>query len=281
MNDECRMPSAEKMAKHEARSRGVSCLRASCFGLRASFVIRHSSFALLLAFASSLLAMSGTTQVAWPGKPVMAVPDWPAGTEAFLNDPRRTEGWNPWFTEWPNDVNHYCFRLQSSNDVNEVLAKLGAIKSPGATILLSAEAEPRGLGFSTVLPASNRIAAVFAIGSQRQIDEWYQRLPEGTPGVRKFGVHTFHEAPKATPPTLTLYVAHPAVVLDALRIPANIQVRATKLARDDADPERRKCAALIDEFVARTRPATSTRSPRRGTLRRVALSSCPTEDRSS
>ena len=43
-------------------------------------------------------AMSGTSQVAWPGKPVMTVSNWPEGTMMLVNDPLRLSGWNPWFS---------------------------------------------------------------------------------------------------------------------------------------------------------------------------------------
>jgi hypothetical protein len=272
MNDEYQMPDVGGMPKHEARSRSVSCLRVSGFGLLSSFVIRHSSFLLLLlAAVASSSAMSGTTQVAWPGKPVTAEADWPAGTVALLNDPLRAAGWNPWFSEWPNDVNHYEFKPRTTNDVNRLVAGLAAIKSDRLCLILSPEQEPRGLGFTTRLPASNGVAAVFALGSQQRIDQWYPHLLESSPGVRKFGVHTFSEAPKATPPTLTLYVGSPAIDLTALSVPANVQVTGVKPAADDPDPARRSRAQAIEEFIASLKRPAGSRTPRSGARRRRAL----------
>jgi hypothetical protein len=31
------------------------------------------------------------------------------GSFDLVNDPLRTQGWNPWFSEWPNDMNFYAF----------------------------------------------------------------------------------------------------------------------------------------------------------------------------
>jgi hypothetical protein len=70
---------------------------------------RLTAFIALSLVATNVLAMSSTSQVAWRDKPVPAQPDWPAGVLDLVNDPLRTEGWNPWFSECANDVNFYAF----------------------------------------------------------------------------------------------------------------------------------------------------------------------------
>lgn len=196
-------------------------------------------------------AMSGTDQVAWPGKPVAAEPDWPEGVLDLVNDPLRTEGWNPWFSEWPNDVKHYAFQVRGTNDVNRLLKKLAAIKHAKVQVLLYPDKEPRGLGFTTVLNEGNGAAAVFSIGSQKRIDQWYQHLEEGEPGVRVFGVHRFRKPPEAHPPTLALYVGNQAIDLKALKIPPSVEVTSAVSAAYPAEGKNAALVAAIDDFVAK------------------------------
>jgi hypothetical protein len=229
-----------------------------------------AAFACLLG-AITAFGMSGTDQVAWPGKPVSAETNWPPGTVELLNDPLRAAGWNPWFSEWPNDVNHYEFKPRTTKEVNHLVALLAAIKADRVCLILSPEQEPRGLGFTTRLQPSNGVAAVFAIGRQKRIDEWYQHLDETSPGVRKFGVHTFTEPPKAMPPTLTVYVGNPIIDLQALQVPAIVQVTSTKLSADDTDPARQSRSKAIEEFIASLKRPAGPRLPRRRPARRGAL----------
>src|SRR5512136_1443436 len=115
--------------------------------------IRHwlVTLGLLVLTSRSAPAMSSTDQVAWRGKPVAAQPDWPEGVLDLVNDPLRTDGWKPWFSEWPNDVDFYAFQVSGTNDVNRLIAKLAAIRSTEARVLLYPDKEPRALGFTTVL----------------------------------------------------------------------------------------------------------------------------------
>lgn len=201
--------------------------------------------------------MSGTSQVAWPGKPVAAVADWPAGVLELINDPLRTKGWNPWFSEWPNDVNHYAFMVTNSSDVNRLIRKLADIKAGKRVILLAPGKEPRSLGFTTVLPENNGMGVLFSIGSQQSIDGWFQRLPEIEPGVRKFGVHRFKAPPAATPPTLTLHVSHRAIDLKKLEIPSTIEVSAI-IPPVQSDGQTLPQPQEIESFVAKHRAKSST-----------------------
>lgn len=139
-----------------------------------------------------------------------------------MNDPTRTTGWNSWFSEWPNDVDQYALEITTTDDLNRLIEKLSATKSEVRQIRLSYLKEPVGLGWVTSLPEGNHIAAIFSIGDQSRIDEWYKR-------VRKpFGVMEFTAAPVAVPPTLTIFVQNEAVNFEQLKIPAGIIVRRSR-----------------------------------------------------
>jgi hypothetical protein len=185
--------------------------------LRQTLQLTFAVFA--IAFATECThAASGTSIVATEGQEAYIQDNWPDGVAAVVNDPTRTEGWNPWFTEWPNDVHQYAFKIESTDDVNRLLEKLADVKSNVRQLRLSPLKEPESLGWSTRLPEDNGIAAVFSIGDQMQIDQWYGR-------VRKpFGTLNFKAAPVAVPPTLTLFVQNKAIDLDALKIPEGIDV---------------------------------------------------------
>jgi hypothetical protein len=176
--------------------------------------------------AQPALAMSGTSHVAWSGQPVAGVVGWPQGTLALINDPLRTDGWNPWFSECANDVNFYEYRIRSTEDANRLLQLLAGIKNPHATLRLNPGRQATVLGFTAALPETNHTAAVFSVGNETQLREWYQRLPETKPGVRRFGINEFTNAPDSLPPTLTLYVGHQAVDLQKLQIPDTVAVVA-------------------------------------------------------
>ena len=208
------------------------------------------ALSVLVLAASNTLAMSGTSQVAWRDKPVPAQSDWPAGVLDLVNDPLRTEGWNPWFSEWPNDVNYYAFQVGDTNDVNRLITKLAAIKSAKAQVRLYPDNEPRVLAFTTVLDEGNGAAVVFSIGSQERMNRWYQGLREGEPGVRVFGVRRIHEPPVAQPPTLTLYVGNKAVDLKSLKIPPSVEVTQVVSPSVRADGKNGALLKAIDDFVA-------------------------------
>ena len=209
-----------------------------------------AALGLLVLAAANAPAVSGTDRVAWRGKPVRAQPDWPEGVLELVNDPLRAEGWKPWFSEWPNDVNFYTFEVTGTNDVNRLIANLAAIKCAKPRVRLYPGKEARGLGFTTVLDEGNGAAAVFSIGSQKRIDEWYQHLKEVEPGVRAFGVARYHETPKAQPPTLMLYAGNPAIDLKHLQIPPAVEVRAAISAAERAKGENAAVIKAIDDFVA-------------------------------
>jgi len=168
--------------------------------------------------STNLFAAGGTSAVAKKGEPVIAMPDWPEGAVELLNDPTRTDGWNSWFSEWPNDVNVYAFEETTTDDINRLIEKLAAIKSEVCQVRLSHLKEPKGLGWTLSMPEGNGIPVIYSMGDQARVDEWYKH-------VRKpFGVMEFLDTPVAVPPTLTIFVGNEAVNLDELKIPEGVMV---------------------------------------------------------
>ena len=144
--------------------------------------------------------------------------EWPAGVLELINDEARTTGWHPWFSECPNDGNEYLFEVKSTADVNRLVRKLAAVKVSKKRVILSLGAEPRSI-FTQQFPRGNDTGAVFLVGSQKILDDWFRQLPGGN-----FGVHHYDKAPEVQPPTLKLYVSNEAIELNKLEIPASIEV---------------------------------------------------------
>jgi hypothetical protein len=218
-------------------------------------VSRSISYVLCTLFALCLcvFAMSSTSQIAAEGqlipKASVETHGWPAGVLDLVNDPLRSDGWNPWFSEWPNDVNHYEMKLHGQDDLEQIIQKLVAIRCDVVRIRLDPGKEPSALGFTTELPKGNGAAAVFAIGSQKIIDQWYLRLPEIEPGIRKFGVHRYTECPKALPPTLTLFVGNSGIDLAKLKVPMRIQVSDALSDSYRKEHESDPLVNAIDKFI--------------------------------
>jgi hypothetical protein len=174
--------------------------------------------AIALSVPNVTLAVGGTRPVATKGKPAFVSPSWPEGVGQLVNDPLRTWGYNSWYSEWPNDINQYAFKIKSINDANRLIAKLAAIKADLRQIRLSHLKEPRRLGLVTRLPEGNGIPIIFSIGDQAQIDFWFKRAR------KPFGPFEFTAAPEAVPPTLTIFVQNESVKLEKLKIPDGIDV---------------------------------------------------------
>ncbi|MFK7909771.1 MAG: hypothetical protein AB8F34_04130, partial [Akkermansiaceae bacterium] len=130
-------------------------------------------------------------------------------------------------------VNHYGFQIKSTDEMNRLIAKFAAIKADRKCVHLSINKEPDGLGFTTRVPKGNAIPALFTIGDQATLDQWYKNLnvkaPFESPGEKSFGVMKLKEAPVATPPILTIFVQNEAVKLDELRIPKGVEVSIVDL----------------------------------------------------
>ena len=174
-------------------------------------------FACVLAtWGGNAFAAGGTSIVATKGQTTHVSSSWPEGVGELVSDVSRTSGWNSWFSEWPNDVNHYAFEIKSTGDLNRLIAKLAAIETDLRQIRFSHLKGPSGLGWVTRVPEGNSIPIVFSIGDQARIDEWFKH-------VRKpFGVMEFTATPVAVPPTLTIFVQNKSVKLEELKIPDGV-----------------------------------------------------------
>ena len=178
-----------------------SCL-ASCIVL--------SLFITPLAFG-----IAGTDRVAIKGQPVTVIAGWPEGVGKVLNDPVRAAGWHHWFSECPND--NYAYEMDISNmaDVNRLIGNMATIQSEGIEVSLDpTKASTHG----------NKMGAVFTLGNQMILNLWFFNLKFDKSGVRRFGLHRLVDPPVAQPPTLFLYVGHPAIDLKQLVIPAGVKV---------------------------------------------------------
>ena len=207
--------------------------------------------AVLVGIPSVAWAIAGFSPVASEGQRVGENPQWPAKMMDVVNDPARTVGWNFWFSECPNDVNHYAFVAKSTDDLNRVLKKLAAVDAKGTTVVLALGKE-YPVGNFSFLRKGNNAAAVLIFGNQSIINQWYVHLkePDGEPGVKKFGVHRYTEPPKAMSPTMTIYVENPAVEVEKLVIPAALTVAAAvtkeeREARKDEAPLKAIDALLL------------------------------------
>ena len=214
-------------------------------------------FAGAMALELTAFAISSTDQIAWPNKPVVAEKHWPSGVLEIMNDPTRQNGWHPWFSEWPNDVNYYELNANNVGDLKRLIEKLAAINASKVQVLLNPAREAGPLAFTASVEKGISIAAVFSIGNQEVIDQWFGRLEKQATGTREFGVYRLEKPPEALPPTLTLYVGHPTVDLAKLNIPESVQVIADvpKWIRDEHKEE--VTVKRIDDFVAK-RPSTKT-----------------------
>jgi hypothetical protein len=193
-----------------------------------------------LAFASSRCrAAAGTDQIAYKGQPIQDRAGWQRGVVELLNDPRRGDGWSDWFSEWPSDVGHYEFHATNTEQLNEVIATFCRIEvaSPAANqappppleIHLCPLAEPSGYGWVSRFEKGNRIPAVFSLGNQQELDNWFARTV--LPKDGKFGVMRFDNVPVAVPPTLTIFVGNDSIDLTKIRIPERIHVSPGYLPR--------------------------------------------------
>ena len=226
-------------------------------------------FSLFLFVSEHSSAISSTSVVAVKGQPAFVSGSWPKGVGALVNDPSRTWGLNPWFSEWPNDVNHYGFQIKSTDEMNRLIAKLVAVKSDRRRVHLSINKEPGALGFTTRVPKGNTIAAMFTIGDQTKLDQWYKNLsakkplenPFEKPAAKQFGVMKLKEAPVARPPTLTIFVQNEVIKLSELKIPKGVEVSIvdvpTALQQSDKtikkdmklDDDRAKALTEIKKFL--------------------------------
>lgn len=204
---------------------------------------------LFLLPTARVFGMAGTTRIAGPDTAIecerVYTYGWPGGTSALVNAPARQNAWQPWFGECPNDVIHFELVPGDMPQLNALIQRLAEIEAPVRRIVLSPGTEPSGLGFVTSLESGNAIPTVFALGSQPILDRWWGHLPAD----KKFGVHHHETLPRAMPPTLTIYVEHKMVELDALKIPLDIEIGAVKV-RPEQTEEFSAVLTKIEELVS-------------------------------
>jgi hypothetical protein len=178
------------------------------------------ALAMVLLIPSLVYGSSGTDRIAEPGKRYEEQQakwyEWPRGTLELINDEARRFGWHHWFSELPNDANWFDYEVKDTAEINRLLQRLAAIDSKRHVVILSAEDPPTR--------EKVRVAAEFAIASQRRLDEWYDQLPAD----KQFGASKIEKRPTAAPPELTIYVQHEAVDLDRLEVPKNVDIELLK-----------------------------------------------------
>lgn len=208
--------------------------------VRAKSTLFAAAFAALLAAPRPAAAISGTHKVAFRGKPVTALPGWPEGVMKLINHRLRTDGWHPWFSELPNDMNYYGMDVRGMDDVNALLKLLAGVKAKRVVLNFDPAAGGRHVGGA---------GGVFTIGNQPIVDRWFKHLPVVKPGVRRFGVNRYRKPPTAGPPTLTVYTGSKWFDWKKLTVPLKVEVTtATAAAYRERYEERFE---TIDEFIER------------------------------
>lgn len=164
------------------------------------------------------------------GKPT----PWSKAMLHLMNDPLRTDGWQPGFSDAPYDYVLFDYEVRSVEDVNHLIALFAEIDDPEAKIVLKLGAQPP----KNRLMAKDRPPVEFGLGNQGIRTFWYRHASRD---VKKF------YGPKATPPTLTLYVEHPAIDLERLQFPPGITLSAGNSVEAKAEqPPAKKILDLID-----------------------------------
>jgi hypothetical protein len=208
--------------------------------VRAKLTLFAAVFAVLLAAPRPVAALSGKDKVASRGKPAKALPGWPEGVMKLINHRLRTDGWNSWFSELPNDMNYYGMDVRGMDDVNALLKLLAAVKAKHVVLNFDPAAGGRHVGGA---------GGVFAIGNQPILDRWFKQLPVVAPGVRRFGLHRHRKPPTAQPPTLTVYTGSKWFDWKKLKVPLKVEVTtATAAAYRERYEEQFE---TIDKFIER------------------------------
>jgi len=178
---------------------------------------------LMAAQAEPAWAIAWTEQVAVPGtavtKQVADEHGWPAGVLELINDSCRTTGWQPIFSELPNDVEYYLLDVKSADDVARIVEKFSAIKASQLRVILSLGDEVRTVPYVLKFARGQGAGGVLVLGSQKVLDAWHLRAPDNPLEIR-----LLEQRPVASPPTLKLYVGCAAVDLSKLKLPASIEV---------------------------------------------------------
>jgi hypothetical protein len=176
--------------------------------------------------------------------------DWPEGTLGLANDPLRVNGWLVWFSGLPNDVVQFDLQVRNTADVQHCIELLRDVKQVRRQIVLHPGSEPRYPGHAPAQRNEERIGAVYQVGSQKIVNQWFERLPESRPGIKRFGNEELIRPMEAHPPTLVLYVSHPAVDLEKLRFPKSIHVATEIDANFRKEQGNQELIEVIERFAA-------------------------------
>jgi hypothetical protein len=197
------------------------------------------ALAIVLLIPSLVYAIGGTDRIAEPDKRFEEQQanwyEWPRGTLELINDEARRFGWHHWFSELPNDANWFDYEAKDTAEINRLIERLATIDSKRVVVIISAGEPPER--------EKIRVAAEFAIGSQRRLDEWYDQLAAD----KQFGSQKLDKPPTAAPPELTIYVQHEAVDLDRLEVPTKVDV---ELLKGD-EPKKGETPSALQRDLAR------------------------------
>jgi hypothetical protein len=143
--------------------------------------------------------------------------EWPPGALALVNDPVRTGYTQRVWSDAPNHWTIYLMKVENPEDVQRLVNLLADIQDTRGVIKLSTA----NIGESSEW---NTTGARVSVGSNRLLREWYERLPEVEPGVKKYGINRYTEPPGVLPVYLTLFVTHKTVKLHKLDVPLRVEV---------------------------------------------------------
>lgn len=168
---------------------------------------------MLLAVDSSCLAIGGTDKIASAGQSVRGIEGWPQGVTEFVNLPSRTGGLHRWYSGRPNDTRSYSFRVDSDQELQQLIQQFAKIESDKLSIVFVSPAEDE---------ERPKLRASLLLGNQLEIDRWYAHLETDDQGRK--GARRYIQTPVAMPPTLWITLRKPADA-DGLDIPANVAAK--------------------------------------------------------
>jgi hypothetical protein len=201
------------------------------------------SLGLVMGLASQVLALYTVSYYGTGPIPqeLARVRGWPDGTLNLVNHPLRVEGWHSYFSELPNDVEQFAYRMENAADANQLIEVLGRIRSREVTLALTPLKEHA--------QEKRTFPAVFSLGSQPILDAWFKKLPGG-----KFGVHQYTEPPKAMPPTLLLCLGGGKIELERLQVPARVRVALSVPVDYEKEHPNDPLLARLKRYAAERKP---------------------------